>query len=156
MEVIVELASPHREGCLDVIGSLPEWFGYEGALEGVTSALESQLGFVALEESAVRGFVVFEPAYDESLEITYLAVHADHRREGLGRSLVRSVAEHARQRDVASVCLLTLGPSSESTHYAETVRFYQAIGFWRSKELYLGSWGGAPTLVMVAPVDQLP
>jgi ribosomal protein S18 acetylase RimI-like enzyme len=154
--MIVALAPSHLAGCLEVIRSLPEWYGYEGAVEDVARALESQAGFVALEGSAVAGFVAIEPAYEESLEITYLAVHADHRRRGLGKSLVGAVAEFARQRDVASICLLTLGPSSGSTYYAETVSFYQAIGFWRTKELYLTSWGDAPTLVMVAPVDQLP
>jgi ribosomal protein S18 acetylase RimI-like enzyme len=154
--MIVALAPPQFAGCLEVIRSLPEWYGYEGAVEDVARALESQAGFVALDGSTVAGFVAIEPAYDESLEITYLAVHADHRRSGLGKSLVHAVADLARQRGVASVCLLTLGPSSGSTHYAETVGFYQAIGFWRTKELYLSSWGGAPTLVMVAAVDQLP
>jgi ribosomal protein S18 acetylase RimI-like enzyme len=154
--MIVSLAPSHVEGCLDVIRSLPEWYGYEGALEDVAAALGTQGGFVALEGSLIAGFVAIEPAYDESLEITYLAVHADRRRSGLGRSLVQAVAQFARQREVASVCLLTLGPSSGSAHYAETVSFYRAIGFWRTKELHLSSWGGAPTLVMVAPVDQLP
>jgi ribosomal protein S18 acetylase RimI-like enzyme len=153
--MIVALAPPHFDGCLDVIRSLPEWFGYEGALDGVARALRSQTGFVALEDSIVAGFVSIEPAFDESLEITYLAVAADRRRRGLGRSLVQAAAGIAKQREVASVCLLTLGPSSNDVHYAETVGFYRAIGFWRSKELSLAAWGGAPTLVMVAPVDRL-
>jgi ribosomal protein S18 acetylase RimI-like enzyme len=154
--MIVDLASSQFTSCLDVIRSLPEWYGYEGALEDVTKALETQRGFVALEGDVVAGFVAMKPCYEETLEITYLAVHADHRRSGLGKSLVGAVADFARQRDFSSVCLLTLGPSSGSTYYAETVRFYEAIGFWRTKELYLSSWGGAPTLVMVAPLDRLP
>jgi ribosomal protein S18 acetylase RimI-like enzyme len=153
--VIVELAPSYREQCLDVIRSLPEWYGYEGAEADVARALASQRGFVAIEGEAAAGFVAIAPAYEESLEITYLAVHADHRRSGLGRALVSAVADFARRENYASVCLLTLGPSSASTYYAETVRFYEAIGFWRTKELYLSSWGGAPTLVMVAPVEHL-
>ena len=153
--MIVALEPTHVEGCLDVIRSLPEWFGYEGAVEGVATALESQGGFVALEGSVVAGFVAIAPAFDESLEITYLAVHADHRRGGLGRSLVRAVAEFARGRDIPSVCLVTLGPSAGDPRQEETISFYRAIGFWRTKELYLRTWGGAPTLLMVARVDQL-
>jgi ribosomal protein S18 acetylase RimI-like enzyme len=154
--MVVALAPAHVEGCLDVIRSLPEWFGYGGAVEDVARALETQQGFVALEGSVVAGFVAIEPAYAESIEITYLAVHADHRRSGLGRALVRAVAEFARVRDVASVCLVTLGPSANSLPQAETINFYRAVGFWRTKELYLSAWGGAPTLLMVAPVEQLP
>jgi ribosomal protein S18 acetylase RimI-like enzyme len=154
--MIVALEPAHIEGCLDVIRSLPAWFGYEGAVQAVSTALESQRGFVALEGSVVAGFVALEPAFDESIEITYLAVHANHRRSGLGRLLVHAVAEFAKERDIPSVCLLTLGPSSGSADQAGTISFYRAIGFWRTKELYLRTWGGAPTLLMVAPVDQLP
>jgi ribosomal protein S18 acetylase RimI-like enzyme len=154
--VIVALEPAHVEGCLDVIRSLPEWFGYEGAVEAVARALESQRGFVALEGPVVAGFVAIASAFDESLEITYLAVHAGHRRGGLGRSLVRAVAEFARGRDVPSVCLLTLGSSAANPRQDETIGFYRAIGFWRTKEIYLRTWGGAPTLLMVARVDQLP
>jgi ribosomal protein S18 acetylase RimI-like enzyme len=154
--MIVALEPAHVEGCLDVIRSLPEWFGYEGAVEAVATALESQRGFVAVENSIVAGFVAIKPAFDETIEITYLAVHADHRRSGLGRLLVRSVADFARARGIPSVCLLTLGPSARSALQDETISFYRALGFWRTKELYLRTWGGAPTLLMVARVDQLP
>jgi ribosomal protein S18 acetylase RimI-like enzyme len=154
--MIVALEPAHTDGCLDVIRSLPEWFGYEGAAGAVATALESQRWFVALEGSVVAGFVAINPVFDESIEITYLAVHADHRRNGLGRLLVHAVAEFASERGIPSVCLVTLGPSSGSTHQAETISFYRAIGFWRTKELYLRTWGGAPTLLMVAPVEQLP
>ena len=91
--MVVALAPSHVEGCLDVIRSLPDWFGYDGAVEDVARALQTQQGFVALEGAVVAGFVAIEPAYDESLEITYLAVHAGHRRSGLGRALVHAVAQ---------------------------------------------------------------
>jgi ribosomal protein S18 acetylase RimI-like enzyme len=133
--MIAALEPVHVEGRLDVIRSLPEWFGYEGAVDAVATALGSEEGFVALEGSVVAGFVASQPVFEESIEITYLAVHADHRRSGFGRLLVRAVADFARARDVPSVCLLTLGPSAGSADQAETISFYRATGFWRSKEL---------------------
>jgi N-acetylglutamate synthase-like GNAT family acetyltransferase len=153
--MLLELAPSHAEGCLDVIRSLPEWFGYPGALEGVASALESQDGFAVVEDGVVAGFVLLQRAYDESLEITYLAVRLDRHRGGLGRSLLHAVGERAIREGIASVCLLTLGPSSGSLGYAETVAFYVSMGFWRVKELYLSAWQGAPTLLMAAPASQL-
>ena len=91
----------------------------------------------------------------ETVEITYLAVRADHRREGVGRALVNAVRDHALAIGAQSICLLTLGPSAASEFYAETIAFYQAIGFWRTKEVYLSAWGGAPTLLMVAPAASI-
>jgi len=154
--VIADLAPAHVDGCLAVISSLPEWFGYPGALEGVAEAAKTQVGFVALEDGTVDGFVTLRPYATESLEITYLAVRADRRHSGLGRSLLHAVKRFARSRDYEIVSLLTLGPESQSSHYAETVEFYLAVGFWRVKELHINEWGGAPALVMAASVDRLP
>lgn len=141
--------------CVSIVQSLPEWFGYPSAIEDVAAASRTQEGFVAVEGADVIAFVTTRPSFDESLEITYLAVEARHRRGGAGRALVRQVAELGRSRGYASVNLLTLGPSSGSSHYAQTVAFYRALGFWRVKEVQLSSWGGASALVMVAPVATL-
>jgi ribosomal protein S18 acetylase RimI-like enzyme len=153
--MISALGPEHREGCVAVVATLPAWFGYEGALADVGRAVGEQSGFVALDDGEVVGFVTTTEAYLETTEITYLAVRAADRRRGLGRALVAAVVEVARAAGVQSICLLTLGPSANSAHYAETVAFYQALGFWRTKELYLTSWGGAPTLVMTAPLAAL-
>jgi GNAT superfamily N-acetyltransferase len=154
--VIVELVPSHLDGCLAVISSLPDWFGYPAALDDIAAAVRSQAGFVALEDGEVVGFVTLRPYSDESLEITYLAVRADRRRGGRGRSLLHAVKGFAHSGEFAVVSLLTLGPESGSSHYAETVEFYVASGFWRVKEIHIAEWRGAPSLVMVALVDQLP
>ena len=154
--MIAALRAEHAPGCVEVVRSLPEWFGYPGALEDVNAATSSQAGFVVMNDAdELVGFVSVKPSYDETLEITYLAVRADHRREGIGRQLVRSVRDLALAQGAQSICLLTLGPSAESPCYAATVAFYRAVGFWRTKEVYLNAWDGAPTLVMVAAVGSL-
>ena len=154
--MIVPLHENYAASCVEVVRTLPEWFGYPGALDDVAKAAATQRGFVALGAGGETiGFVALQPNYHESLEITYLAVRADHRREGLGRALVKSVRDYALSTGSQSVCLLTLGLSADSEPYRETVAFYEAVGFWRTKEIYLTSWGGAPTLLMVAPAASL-
>jgi ribosomal protein S18 acetylase RimI-like enzyme len=152
---LAEIRPEHHEGCLEVISSLPEWFGYPGALEGVASALKSASGFVATDAGKVAGFVAVAPCFEESLEITYLAVHAARRRQGIGRRLVYAARDLARTEGAGSLCLLTLGPSAESAAYAETVEFYRALGFLRIKELRLSDWNGAPALLMSAPPSSI-
>ena len=154
--MIVPLHERYAPSCVEVVRSLPDWFGYPGALEDVGKAASTQSGFVSVDAAnEVVGFVAMQPTFHESLEITYLAIRADHRREGLGRSLVRSVRDYALSTGSQSVCLLTLGPSADSAPYRETIAFYESVGFWRTKELLLASWGGAPTLLMVAPAASL-
>ena len=151
----VMLAPEHWSGCLAVAESLPEWFGYPDALEGIARALETDSGFVVASDGEVAAFVTFAPRFEETIEITYLAVHRDHRRGGHGRMLVRAVRDAAAASGASRLCLVTLGPSADNRHYDETVAFYRAIGFDRVRELYLTDWGGAPTLVMSARLSDL-
>lgn len=149
------LKSGDASSCVEVVRSLPEWFSYPGALEGIHDATSVQRGFVALDQGQVVAFVATKPSYDESLEISYLAVAKQHRRSGLGRTLVREVARAASADGVATICLLTAGPAAKSPYYEQSVAFYLAMGFWRIKELHITEWGGAPSLIMVAPVAGL-
>lgn len=154
--MIVPLHERYAESCVEVVRTLPEWFSYPGALDDVGKAAASQEGFVALDASnETVGFVAVKANFHECLEITYLAIRADHRREGLGRALVKSVRDHALSAGSQSVCLLTLGLSADSEPYRDTVAFYESVGFWRTKELHLSTWGGAPALLMVAPAASL-
>lgn len=154
--MITPLLNEHAPQCVEVVRTLPEWFGYPGAFEDIKEATSSQRGFVVPDDDGrVLGFVTVQSTFAETLEITYLAVRANHRRSGLGRELVHAVRDLAKERGVESICLLTLGPSANSPHYHETVAFYCSIGFWQTKELYLTAWGGAPTLLMVADVDAI-
>jgi ribosomal protein S18 acetylase RimI-like enzyme len=145
----------HEQDCLAIIATLPEWFGYESAFSDVSHAVKKQPGFVAIEKDEVVGFVAVLPVFDETLEITHLAVRRRERRRGTGRALLLAVRDYAKSSGAASICLLTLGPSAESVSYGETVAFYRAIGFWRTKEAKLTDWGGAPALVMSAPVSNI-
>lgn len=141
--------------CVEVVRSLPEWFSYPGALDDVEAASRVQEGFVARLDGRVIGFITIRPSFAECLEITYLAVHATFRRKGIGRRLIRTVAKLCEERDIDSICLLTLGPTTESRFYRETVEFYRTQGFWRVRELQNAEWGGAYSLVMAAPASQL-
>jgi len=153
--IVRALNGRDASSCVEVVASLPEWFGYPGALEDVDNAVQTQRGFVATDDGLVVAFVTTLGNFAESLEISYLAVHAQHRRSGLGRRLVREVATLCELQDVEFISLLTLGTSAGNLHYEETVAFYRALGFARIKEIHLVEWGGAPSLVMVAPVLHL-
>lgn len=150
--MIERLAGAYRSGCVDVVKTLPEWFSYPGALEEVDAAARSQEGFVAMEDGAVAGFVTLKARFDESMEITFLAVRKDCRAGGYGRALVRAACDHALSQGASTICLLTFaGPGP----YEETVGFYRRVGFWRVKEMALTEWGGATALLMAAPIDQI-
>ncbi len=149
------LRSSDARDCVEVVRSLPGWFSYPGALDDVASATSSQEGFCARVDGQLVGFVTVRLSFAESLEITYLAVHAMYRNKGIGSQLVRAVARLCKERSIELICLLTLGPTAGSSFYEETVAFYRASGFWRVRELQNAEWGGAYSLVMTALASRL-
>lgn len=152
---IESLRAPDAPECVEVVRSLPEWFSYPGALDDVGTSSRTEEGFCARIDGQLIGFVTIRPSFAECLEISYLAVHSTFRRKGIGRKLIRAVAELCEVRAIDLICLLTLGPSAESPFYRETVEFYRTMGFWRIRELQNAEWGGAHSLVMAALAAQL-
>jgi GNAT superfamily N-acetyltransferase len=95
--------------------------------------VRSQDGLVAAVEGAVVGFCTWRPWYDRTREITWLAVHADVRRQGIGAALVERLAEACAADGVANLVVTTLAESvpepGVTDGYAGTRRFYQNRGF---------------------------
>ncbi len=155
------LTESDAAACVEVARSIPAWFSYPGALEIIGESASTQRGFVAVEHDEVCGFVTLRPAlpdypqFSETVEITYLAVAGDRRRSGIGQQLLRAAARLGLAQGARALCLLTLGPSSQSPDYAETVAFYRSQGLWCTKELRISEWGGATALVMSAPIEVL-
>ena len=65
--------------CDEVIRSLPYHFGdLEGQRE-CAEAVRSSSGLVAVREAQVVGFLTFVHHFESTSEITWMAVHANHR-----------------------------------------------------------------------------
>jgi ribosomal protein S18 acetylase RimI-like enzyme len=150
--VIRALASADAEACDAVVASLPYHFGDPAGRAECARAVREQAGFVALDEGVVAGFLTVVRHDPRSAEISWMAVHADSRRQGHGRALVEEAARRLARDGVQLLCVLTLGPSAverrESDNYADTRRFYDALGFVPLRELRLDGWN-SPALMLV-------
>jgi GNAT superfamily N-acetyltransferase len=126
------LDSEDAPACAGVIASLPYHFGLESGRRQCAEAVRSQAGLAAVSGTGVVGFLTWRPWYRTSREITWMAVHADRRGEGIGRALVeRLVAECAgRARHLVVTTLSEATPEPGVTDgYARTRRFYERNGF---------------------------
>lgn len=140
-------------GCDAVVHSLPYFFGDEDGLRECAEAVRTQHGWVADDRGEIVGFATTAQTSPTTEEITWLAVRADRRRAGIGRSLVERAAAEAVAEGRTLLCALTLGPSVTEPgiddSYEGTRRFWRQVGFVPVKEVSLRTWNDDYALILV-------
>lgn len=134
-----------------ILRSLPEWFGIEEAIQtyvALAGTQDSYLVAVADSGGATIGVALVHRHFDESAELTLIAVDAEHRGVGHGRRLIHAVEAQLRRKACQYLEVHTVGPSFEDAGYAATRAFYRAMGFSPMHEYDNLDWDGPP-LVMV-------
>jgi ribosomal protein S18 acetylase RimI-like enzyme len=140
------------EGCDAVLASLPYFFGDPDGIAQCHEAVRTERGFVAVDGNTVVGLITLTPHQPGSSEITWLAVHAGHRRGGIGRRLIDASVELLRSEGQQMLFVLTLGPSvpeDVDDGYEGTREFYRRCGFVGLREFGLRDWNDAYALVLV-------
>jgi orotate phosphoribosyltransferase len=154
------LSAADAEECEAVVATLPTFFSDPEALADLGEALRTETGFVALVDEEVVGFATQLAHWSSNVEITWLAVRNDHRRRGIGRLLVETVARAASASGARLLSVLTLGPSAPEPRgedgYEGTRRFYERLGFIGVRELDLVTWPSSAALLLVRPLGRRP
>lgn len=151
-----DLAPRDAEACDAIVMSLPYHFGLEQGRHDCAVAVRSEPGLVA-DDDGVVGFCTFARRYDRSAEITWLAVHADRRGQGIGRAIVDELAGRMSDEDRRLLVALTVseadGPDDIEGGYDATRAFYRSAGFVEARDFggYWGADGDTPVL-MVRPL----
>jgi predicted N-acetyltransferase YhbS len=118
--------------CDAIVASLPYHFGDEDGRAMCARAVRDSPGLVAEADGEVVGFVTWKRWYGNSVEVTWMAVHAVRRRQGIGGRLIDelagSVAGEARFLVVTTLSEATPEPD-EPDSYAGTRAFYGSHGF---------------------------
>jgi GNAT superfamily N-acetyltransferase len=119
--------------CDAILASLPYHFGDDHGRELCAKAVREQPGLVATAGDAPIGFVTWRHWYAAAAEITWLAVHADHRRRGAGRLLVdgvlAAVGPEVRYAVVTTLSEATPDDPGVEDGYAGTRAFWRRCGF---------------------------
>ena len=79
-------------------------------------------GLVAIEDHTVVGYIGYLGVLDE-LEITNIAVHPDHRRQGIGAALLGALIAHAKQTRAIRITL------DVRVSNAPALSLYEKFGF---------------------------
>ncbi len=87
--------------CDAVLATLPTFFGDADGIRDCAVAVRTQRGFVATINDVAIGFITVLAHIPGSAEITWLAVHAEHRRHGIGTLLVDAATDTLRDEGAA-------------------------------------------------------
>lgn len=148
---IIPLNRSDAAACEAIGRALPGWFGIEEGLEELRHAAETQSGFAAVKDGTMIGFVTVISHFPESWEITWMAIHPDHHRCGIGRRLVEAVMGVCRETGASMLLVKTLADTHPSPEYAQTRAFYAAMGFARL-QTFPDLWGTSNPCLLMAKV----
>ena len=126
--------------CDAIVASLPDWFGNADGLRECAALVRETSGIVCERGGRVVGFLTHARRYPPTAEITWMAVHADHRGAGVGTALVGAIERELAADGVRLLLVKTLSDREEpGPEYAATRAFYLARGFAPVVELDI--WG---------------
>ena len=131
--VAVRFLTPEDAAACDaIVASLPYHFGDEDGRAMCAHVVRESAGLVADAGGEVVGFLTWRRWYGSSVEVSWMAVHATRRRQGIGGRLIEelagSVASEARFLVVTTLSEATPEPD-EPDSYAGTRAFYRSHGF---------------------------
>ena len=126
---IRQIIQEDRATIVEMAKSLRQWFTELG-IQQIARDLQTLKGLVALEDENMAGFVTYSINVDETVaELTWIAVHPNLHRKGIGRSLVEALEEVLVRLGVSAFEVSTVADSVEYEPYARTRSFYHALGF---------------------------
>jgi GNAT superfamily N-acetyltransferase len=141
--------------CEEVLRSLPMWFGIEHALVMYADDSARLPTFAAAEGAKVMGFISLRQHFPCAWEVHCIAVRAEYRNKGLGKSLMAHAESWLAQQGVSMLQVKTVAATSPSKEYAQTREFYRHVGY-QPLEVFPNLWDAhnpALQLVKVLPVD---
>ncbi|MEP6758922.1 MAG: GNAT family N-acetyltransferase [Actinomycetota bacterium] len=126
--------------CDAIVASLPDWFGNEDGIRECAALVRETPGIVAERDGRIVGFLTHARRYPPTAEITWIAVHAEHRHTGVGTALVEAIERELANDGARLLVVKTLSDREDpGPEYAATRAFYLARGFAPVVELDI--WG---------------
>jgi GNAT superfamily N-acetyltransferase len=141
------------DACDSIVQGLPAWFGDADGIARCARAVRTQDGLVAVEDGEIVAFITHEPLPGFEHEITWMAVRADRRRNGIGTALVAELLDRL-PAGTRSLLVKTLSDrdGDPGPEYFQTRGFYLARGFTPVAELDI--WGPEnPCQVLARPLS---
>jgi GNAT superfamily N-acetyltransferase len=139
--------------CEPILRSLPAWFGIEESIMEYVEAIEQMPTVLAMHQDQAIGFMTIEQHFPGSAELHVLAIRPEWHRKGVGRALLHASESHARRMGARFLQVKTISARQECAAYAETRKWYEAVGFVPLTE-FPTLWGeDGPCLQMIKVLE---
>jgi GNAT superfamily N-acetyltransferase len=112
-----------------VLRTLPAWFGIEDALRMYAADSATRPTFAAQLGGEIIGFVTLTRHFPQAWEVHCMAVAAARRHQGIGSRLLRHAEQYVRTEGGRFLQVKTVAEADPDAGYAQTRRFYEAMGF---------------------------
>jgi GNAT superfamily N-acetyltransferase len=140
------------EACDSIVLSLPYHFALAEGRDSCATAVRNEEGLVALDDGEVIGFLTFVRRFEASAEVTWMAVHANHRRRGVGHALIERLCTDLANEGRRLLLVLTASPSDPGPEppdgYQSTRAFYRSVGFVLARD-FPGYWSSDTPVLLV-------
>jgi len=125
------------------------WFGIEEALVNYVADTAVLPTFAVHAGERLEAFLTLREHFPKAWEVHCMAVRADARRRGHGKTLMNHAEEWLAARGVEVLQVKTVAQKNKPSSYDETRPFYLAMGF-APLEVFPGLWAPQnPCLQMV-------
>jgi len=128
MAMICPLTKEHFSSIIAIAEDLSEWYTEHARRKAIPVDIRHQGGFVSIEGGVVVGFVTFYVS-EGKLNIGWLGVLKARQRMGIGKALLQSVDDKARELGISEIAASTLGDGVDYPPYEQTRQFYFKNGF---------------------------
>lgn len=122
-----------------ILESLVDWFGIEQAREEYISDSVEQIFFAEKQEDKAIGFLCLKETGKDTLELAVMGVLKKFHRAGIGRDLISSAKNYAKEKGYSFLQVKTVAMGYYED-YDRTNLFYQSIGF-KELEVFPALWG---------------
>ena len=137
-----------------ILRRLPDWFGVEDSLMNYVRTVEKHPFFGAFDHEACVGFISGKIHHERTDDIYVCGLHPAYHRRGLGKKLYETLENYFAHQGCEYVMVKTLSPLRPDKNYANTRKFYEAVGF---KDFYTdyAIWDHEnPCLIMVKNIEK--
>lgn len=136
-----------------ILSQLFPWFGRPESTEEYICESKTKPFWAAFSEENPVGFIVKNRTAPKCSEIFVMGVLPDKHRQGVGRALMETMEQAARENGERYIQVKTL-KMGEDRNYDRTNLFYQAMGF-DEMECFLELWDEeTPCQIYIKCIDK--